>query len=1721
MKFPAYKVFLVIGFALAFSAEMKASHIVGGEITYRCLGNNNYEIAMTIYRDCFFGVPFFDNPAVIGFYDENNQLVEGIGEDGRPYIQTFVRNNDTLSPVLENACDVIPPHVCVHTTTYLDTVQLPFISGGYQLVYQRCCRNQTIANIVDPSETGGTYVGSISEYALLNCNSSPTFKDWPPLYICANEPIDFDHSATDIDGDSLVYILCEPLAGNFPGSPRPVPPNPPPHPPVEWVEPLYGLDNMLGGTDPLRIDPQTGWLTGTPTILGQFVVGICVEEYKDGELIGTTRRDFQYNVGVCGQTSASFFAAENYCDQLEVPFENLSENALGTKWIFGDPENPLDTSVEFEPVYTFPDYDEWQVTLISFGNTPACNDTFSRTINLLNVELDVEVDIERGMCTDSLDLSLLATVDGSVPGNNSFNWNVEWNNEQLSGSGEKLDLTVSGVDTINVSLRVINDEFNCWKFIDFPLATGFISNDGMEFNYNICEGDSVFLNPDFTPGDEYLWAPAQGIIDSLTSPNPLASPEAPSRYTATITNGTCEGEISAFVNVINGEYRLVPELICNNRRIELQNPFPDSDDEFRWFLLRNGNLVASTQNPNPIYSLPAEGEWEILYVSEGKGENCPDTIRNLFSLYSVDLDLNVERGSCKDSLELFLTAEADSIDISNSTFTWIVDGDSTFTQGPRDTVFVSGQESVQIKVIMNSLDPECVTQATVQFETYVVSDEVDTEELYFCPGDTIQLNTELSTDYDYQWMPDDFLLDSSNVRAPDAAPDSSITYTALVSYDMCSMEFIVEVVELESESFNLPDLKLCGRSEVEFELPAQATGHGFVWIFGDPQNPLEVSRDTNPIITFPDFGEWEVRLVNFANLPSCIDTFFRTMELVDVDLNFEVDVIRGECTDKLELTLVAESDSAIAGTNNFSWKVMWGDQLLIGSDDSLSFEVSGVEEVVVELKVFNDEFNCTQTLEFPISTGFVQEDGEEYFQSLCLGDSLHLNPGFISPNSNYEWTPIDGFIDSITSKNPLVSPEESTTYVANITIGTCSGQITSFVEVVSSDFPLVPDTLCNQRRVEFTNPFPNLQGDFEWLIIRNGNVIGTLDEPNPSILFPTFGDYEVFFVPTDAPGNCPDTIKSSIHLLEKNVDLIVERGTCQDSLELFLELESDSATLANSTFTWIVGEDTITTAQPNLRFFVSGVDEVDIKVIVDKFNATCEVSAEMTITTELITGIDESQEITICRGDTINLNPNISPNFNYNWMPTDFLIDSANSPNPRAAPINNIIYTTGINNSICSTSFEVEVKVIGGNFELPHDTLCEIQDVRFELPSDFEASGFEWIFGNPEDPIATSTNPNPVISFPGQGSWDVFLNIFEFGQGCTFTIQGSVTILEQKDDAEIIIIRERCENGELELTLEAVLDSFDIENYEVEWTISGDTQLVLNGPDQTLILKDLENITIELVLTDPSTGCQSEAILEYETAIPTDFIKTDTLFICRGDTVAINPDFNSNYDYVWSPATGMIDPVTTPNPLVSPNDTTLYTAAISSGDCTAEQSVLVVVHEVPQITNITANPESITMGENSMLFVEVVPPDVDLQWFPPVDLDNPFVNNPVASPDETTEFTVVAENEYGCLASASITLLVSSFPCEVPYVFLPNAFSPNGDGENDVLYLRGSHIERFTLVIYNRWGQEVFRTSELEKGWDGTFKGEAMAPDVYGYYLEVECIGGEQFSNQGNVSLIR
>ncbi|MCC7443950.1 MAG: gliding motility-associated C-terminal domain-containing protein [Saprospiraceae bacterium] len=387
-------------------------HIIGGDVVYRCLGINTstnpnqvrYEITFTMYRDSKSQGADFDNPANFGVY-------RGSGNKWQ-YVRTItnisVRNKKDIDINNDNPCIIVPANVGVQSGTYIFEISLPIIDDSYMISFQRCCRNNTVLNLVDPGGTGAAFTTEITPEAQRLCNNSPVFENFPPVVICVNRPINFNHSAKDVDGDSLVYEFCAPLtAGGTEGtnggnaqSCNGVTPSPnrcpPPYSEVTFRTPGYTYDKPMGGDPVVYIDSKTGIIGGSPNILGQYVVGVCVKEYRNGVLISSLRRDFQFNVTTCEQAvhaniQASLKDGKDYtlnsCGNEIIHFKNLSTDIRYIKsyyWEFDIKGSPK-TFTTRDASVTFPGLGTYTGTMILNRNIPGaqdCIDTANITVNI-------------------------------------------------------------------------------------------------------------------------------------------------------------------------------------------------------------------------------------------------------------------------------------------------------------------------------------------------------------------------------------------------------------------------------------------------------------------------------------------------------------------------------------------------------------------------------------------------------------------------------------------------------------------------------------------------------------------------------------------------------------------------------------------------------------------------------------------------------------------------------------------------------------------------------------------------------------------------------------------------------------------------------------------------------------------------------------------------------------------------------------------------------------------------------------------------------------------------------------------------------------------------------------------------------------------------------------------------------------------------------------------
>ena len=144
-------------------------------------------------------------------------------------------------------------------------------------------------------------------------------------------------------------------------------------------------------------------------------------------------------------------------------------------------------------------------------------------------------------------------------------------------------------------------------------------------------------------------------------------------------------------------------------------------------------------------------------------------------------------------------------------------------------------------------------------------------------------------------------------------------------------------------------------------------------------------------------------------------------------------------------------------------------------------------------------------------------------------------------------------------------------------------------------------------------------------------------------------------------------------------------------------------------------------------------------------------------------------------------------------------------------------------------------------------------------------------------------------------------------------------------------------------------------------------------------------------------------------------------------------------------------------------------------------------------------------------------------WMPSEDVLEIDGNQAKVSVKKNTTFKVVISDPLieSCLRTDSINIVFLESFCKDPYIFVPNAFSPNGDGDNDVLYVRGRNITYLYFAIYNRWGEKVFETKDQSIGWDGSFRNRNSDPAVFDFYLKYTCEGNMQYLQKGNVTIIR
>ncbi len=303
---------------------------------------------------------------------------------------------------------------------------------------------------------------------------------------------------------------------------------------------------------------------------------------------------------------------------------------------------------------------------------------------------------------------------------------------------------------------------------------------------------------------------------------------------------------------------------------------------------------------------------------------------------------------------------------------------------------------------------------------------------------------------------------------------------------------------------------------------------------------------------------------------------------------------------------------------------------------------------------------------------------------------------------------------------------------------------------------------------------------------------------------------------------------------------------------------------------------------------------------------------------------------------------------------------------------------------------------------------------------------------------------------------------------------------------------------------------------------SGDTTLLTGGGgvsykwntgSTSTSISVSPNITTTYTLQASNGVCTKNATITVNvTPTPVPDVSAEQS-ICIGGSAKLSASGATSY--TWTPAVGLSSS-TISNPFASPGISTTYTVVEANGLCTAKDSIIVIVNPLP--VEAASPNTSIVIGQSTPLSVAPQTSGSIYEWSPSSTLSCSNCPDPIASPLVTTTYYLITINGFGCTTEDTVTIDVSD---DCGHIFVPNMFSPNGDGHNDELLVFGYCVKEMDFIIYDRWGNKIFESTKQSDGWDGTYKGERMNPGVYAYYLSADLLDGTKINKSGNVALVR
>jgi gliding motility-associated-like protein len=564
-------------FFLSLTHAASGNHIAGGEMYYTYVGmsggKHEYAVTLKFYRHCN-GLRDFDNSTIISVFDKATGLrVMDIPVD--------LERRERKSLDVPNPCITDPPRVCLEIAYYRFSIALPETLDGYLMASQVNYRINGMNNLVPGyGQVGATYTAEIP-----GVKGAPNgFKNHSARFIgsdlevlCEGNRFSYSFAAEDTDGDKLRYSLCEAYQtqGGGGGSTNVSPP--PPYQPIPYKDGYSGSD-PLGSN--VQIDPNTGIITGIAPGNGVYVITVCVEEIRNGQVIARQRKDIQVNVSSCTIAAASLLPQYTLCkESKDLALANLSNSNLITSyhWNLATAGGfPVTSSREPVFQYSFRDTGIYYLQLTVASNN-ICEDSF--TTRILVYPGFLPDFTASGSCFQS-PFQFRDATQGGYGAVNSWLWDFGEPSGDDTSNQRNPSFKYPTPGNRVVSLIATNTKgcrdtvTQIVKALDKPVIN-------LPFRDTlICSIDTLMLQAHVVNG-VFSWSPTTSMQNSQTA-TPVVFPKQTTTYYVTVNESGCISRDSVKVNVLDFiTVRLTPDTtICRGDAALLQ---PQSQGlQFSW-----------------------------------------------------------------------------------------------------------------------------------------------------------------------------------------------------------------------------------------------------------------------------------------------------------------------------------------------------------------------------------------------------------------------------------------------------------------------------------------------------------------------------------------------------------------------------------------------------------------------------------------------------------------------------------------------------------------------------------------------------------------------------------------------------------------------------------------------------------------------------------------------------------------------------------------------------------------------------------------------------------------------------------------------------------------------------------------------------------------------------------------------------------------------------------